>query len=122
MFSQRLLFHGLLALGTIVLALAIGMAGYMGFEGMEFIDAFVNSAMILSGMGPMDELQHEEPRFLPGSMRYVCGLLLFAVAGLFWRRYFTVSSMISMWMMMTRIIKIAAAQYPLDELKDLASL
>ena len=26
-----------------------------------------------------------------------------------------------MWMMMTRKIKIAAAQYPLDELKDLAA-
>jgi hypothetical protein len=32
--------------------LAIGIAGYAFFEGMSFVDASVNAAMILSGMGP----------------------------------------------------------------------
>ena len=81
-FSQRLLFNGLLALGTIVLALAIGMAGYMGFEGMGFIDAFVNSAMILSGMGPMGELQFDSAKIFAGFYAIFCGLLIFGVAGL----------------------------------------
>ena len=81
-FSQRLLFNGLLALGTIVLALAIGMAGYMGFEGMRFIDAFVNSAMILSGMGPMGELQYDSAKIFAGFYAIFCGLLIFGVAGL----------------------------------------
>jgi hypothetical protein len=81
-FSKRLLFNGLLALGTIIVALAIGMAGYMGFEGMGFIDAFVNSAMILSGMGPMGELQYDSTKIFAGVYAIVCGLLIFAVAGL----------------------------------------
>ena len=81
-FSQRLLRHGVVALGTIVVALAIGMAGYMGFEGMGFTDAFVNAAMILSGMGPMGELQHEGAKIFAGLYAIVCGLLLFAVAGI----------------------------------------
>ena len=81
-FSQRLLFNGLLALGTIIVALAIGMTGYMGLEGMGFIDAFVNSAMILSGMGPMGELQHDSTKIFAGFYAIVCGLLIFAVAGL----------------------------------------
>ena len=81
-FSQRLLRHGVLAFGTIIAALAIGMAGYMGFEGMGFIDAFVNSAMILSGMGPMGELQYDNTKIFAGIYAIVCGLLLFAIAGL----------------------------------------
>ena len=81
-FSQRLLRHAVVALGTIIAALAIGMAGYMGFEGMGFIDAFVNSAMILSGMGPMGELQFNGTKIFAGIYAIVCGLLLFAVAGL----------------------------------------
>lgn len=81
-FSRRLLRHGLVALGTIIAALAIGMAGYMGFEGMGFIDAFVNSAMILSGMGPMGELQFDSTKIFAGIYAIVCGLLIFAVAGL----------------------------------------
>ena len=81
-FSQRLLRHGFVALGTIIAALAIGMAGYMGFEGMGFIDAFVNSAMILSGMGPMGPLQHDSAKIFAGIYAIVCGLLIFAIAGL----------------------------------------
>src|ERR1044072_3800515 len=37
--------------------LAIGMAGYAGFESMSLPDSYVNAAMILSGMGPMGELK-----------------------------------------------------------------
>jgi hypothetical protein len=81
-FSQRLLRHGVLAFGTIIAALAIGMAGYVGFEGMRFIDAFVNSAMILSGMGPMGELQHDSAKIFAGIYAIACGLLIFAIAGL----------------------------------------
>jgi hypothetical protein len=81
-FSQRLLRHGFFALGTIVAAMTIGMTGYMGLEGMGFIDAFVNSAMILSGMGPMGPLVHDDAKIFAGFYAIFCGLLIFAVAGL----------------------------------------
>jgi hypothetical protein len=52
-FARRMLIAmGLWVILTCV-GLAIGIAGYAAFEGMTFIDAFVNAAMILSGMGPL---------------------------------------------------------------------
>jgi len=33
-----------------IVGLAIGIAGYAAFEGMSFVDAYVNAAMILSGL------------------------------------------------------------------------
>ncbi len=65
-FSSRILQNASWALGTIVAALAIGMAGYMGFEAMGFIDAFANAAMILSGMGPLTPLHTDGGKIFAG--------------------------------------------------------
>lgn len=46
-----------LAIGIVLAALGIGVLGYHGFEGLSWLDALVNAAMILSGMGPVDHLQ-----------------------------------------------------------------
>ena len=52
-YRRRLFMAG--ALGTVMVAisLAIGIAGYMVFEALGALDAFLNASMILSGMGPL---------------------------------------------------------------------
>ena len=52
-YRRRLITAG--ALGTVMVAvsLAIGIAGYMYFEALGALDAFLNASMILSGMGPL---------------------------------------------------------------------
>ena len=81
-FSSRITLSAIWALGLIILALAIGMAGYMGFESMGLIDAFVNAAMILSGMGPVTVLHTDGGKIFAGLYAIFCGLLIFGVAGL----------------------------------------
>ena len=41
----------------IAVSLAMGMAGYHYLGGLLWIDALLNSAMILTGMGPVDPMQ-----------------------------------------------------------------
>ena len=81
-FSSRLATNGVWALGVVALALAIGMAGYMGFENMGAVDAFANAAMILSGMGPLTPLLTTGGKIFAGLYAITCGLLIFGVAGL----------------------------------------
>ncbi|MEW5700663.1 MAG: hypothetical protein AB1792_00305 [Candidatus Zixiibacteriota bacterium] len=53
-FAARLVRHALMATGMIAGSLGIGVVGYHGCEGMPWIDALVNAAMILGGMGPVN--------------------------------------------------------------------
>jgi hypothetical protein len=50
---RRVISAGAVGLALVAASLAIGIAGYMGFEDLGFLDAFLNAAMILSGMGPL---------------------------------------------------------------------
>jgi NhaP-type Na+/H+ or K+/H+ antiporter len=80
--AGRLWRNGLWGLAVIVVAMVVGIAGYMYFGEMELPQAFANAAMILSGMGPLDNLSKTSVYVFEGIYALVCGLIFFAVAGL----------------------------------------
>jgi len=61
--------------------LVIGIAGYAYFERMSFVDAYVNAAMILSGMGPMGELKTTAGKVFAGSYAIFSGLIIIIATG-----------------------------------------
>lgn len=71
---------GLWSILTIA-GLAIGIAGYAIFEGMSFVDAYVNAAMILSGMGPVSELKTTGGKVFAGSYAIFSGLIIVIATG-----------------------------------------
>jgi hypothetical protein len=64
-----------------VVGLVIGMAGYAEFEGMSFADAYVNAAMILSGMGPLGELKTTAGKIFAGTYAIFFGLIIVIATG-----------------------------------------
>ena len=54
-FLWRLAAHVAVALAFVAGFLAIGMAGYATFEKLGWLDAFLNAAMLLGGMGPVEQ-------------------------------------------------------------------
>lgn len=80
-FALRLMRNALWSLGIIVIWLIIGMAGYGGLEGMSFVDSFVNAAMILSGMGPMQPLNTVAGKIFAGFYAIISGIVIFGIAG-----------------------------------------
>ena len=71
------------ALGGTIIAgsLLIGMAGYHFFEKLPWLDAFVNAAMILSGMGPLAPLQTPAGKLFAGCYALFSGLAFITTMG-----------------------------------------
>jgi hypothetical protein len=81
-FARRLARNFAAASLLIGASLAGGMAGYRCFEGMAWIDAFANAAMILSGMGPLSPLQTWGGKLFAGLYALYSGLVLVAATAI----------------------------------------
>ena len=62
--------------------MAIGMAGFLVFfPKMDWADAFVNTAMLLSGMGPLAQPETTGAKIFAGCFALYSGLMLLIAAG-----------------------------------------
>jgi hypothetical protein len=82
LFFRRMLYSLLLGLVLIMVSLVIGMMGYHHYENMSWIDAFVNAAMILSGMGPLAPLNTYGGKLFAGIYAIYSGIALISIAGI----------------------------------------
>jgi hypothetical protein len=58
------------------------MMGYHGFEHLSWIDAFLDSAMLLGGMGPVTTPVSYSGKLFAGLYALYCGLLVILVTGI----------------------------------------
>jgi hypothetical protein len=63
-------------------SLGIGMLGYHEFAGLEWIDAFLNASMLLSGMGPLAPMTNNSAKLFAGIYALYCGVVFVATVGL----------------------------------------
>jgi hypothetical protein len=81
-FLRRIARHFGLALLVIGGSLAAGMWGYRYFEGLSWLDAFLNAAMLLGGMGPVADLRTSGGKLFAGVYALYAGLIVLVVAGI----------------------------------------
>lgn len=58
------------------------MCGYHYFEKLSWLDSFLNAAMILGGMGPVNVLHTRAGKIFAGCYALFSGIVFLAVAGL----------------------------------------
>lgn len=81
-FYRRLSKHFLLSLALVCLSLGGGMVGYAYFEGLSWLDGFLNAAMLLGGMGPVNTPQTSGGKVFAGMYALYAGLIFLIAAGL----------------------------------------
>src|SRR6266850_7134411 len=80
-FFARLGKAGALGVAIILCSLLLGMAGYHYLEKLSWLDAFVNAAMILSGMGPVAPIQTNAGKLFAGCYALFSGLAFITSIG-----------------------------------------
>jgi hypothetical protein len=81
-FLRRLGRNATVALSVIGASLVVGIIGYRTLEGMEWIDAFLESAMLLGGMGPIHAPATVAGKLFAGVYALYSGILVIATAGI----------------------------------------
>ena len=81
-FARRLGLHMAAAVALLAASLGIGMFGYRELEGLSWLDAFLNTAMLLGGMGPVDLPKTSGGKLFAGLYALYAGLVFIATAAL----------------------------------------
>ncbi len=81
-FGRRMVRHSMFVVALLGASMFIGMWGYEHFEHMEWHDAFLNTAMLLGGMGPVNSLQTPAGKLFAGFFALYAGVVFLFSAGL----------------------------------------
>jgi hypothetical protein len=81
-FLIRMINHLAATLCLLLISLMVGIAGYMFFEHLTLIDAFLNSSMLLGGMGPVNTPVTAGGKIFAGFYALYAGLVFIISAAL----------------------------------------
>lgn len=82
LFYKRMLDNVMLAIIIILISLSIGIAGYMIFADLNFVDALLNASMILGGMGPVDVLTNNSAKIFASCYSLFSGITFLSTVAL----------------------------------------
>ena len=81
-FLKRFAVHLGVAVLVLVGSLVAGMAGYVYFEGLGWLDAFLNASMLLGGMGPVESPVTQGGKLFAGLYALYAGMVVLVVASI----------------------------------------
>jgi hypothetical protein len=79
-FLRRMARHGVLALLVVLGSLLVGLLGFHFLGGQPWIDALLNAAMLLGGMGPVGDMGPTLGKLFATAYALYAGLVFLIVA------------------------------------------
>ena len=74
-FLRRLVRHGEIAMAVLLVSLAIGTFGFHWLAPQSWLDAFLNAAMLLGGMGPVGNFEQPVGKVFAGLFALYAGIV-----------------------------------------------
>lgn len=81
-FTLRMVYWLVITIVFLGISLFMGACGYHYLESMPWIDAVLNAAMILGGMGPVDALHTDAGKIFASFYALYCGIFLIVCGGI----------------------------------------
>jgi hypothetical protein len=82
-FFVRLLRFGLFAVGLIIFSVGIGTIGYHFFAEISWLDSFHMACMILTGMGPVAEMNSTNAKLFSSFYALYSGIAFLSITAVF---------------------------------------
>jgi hypothetical protein len=87
-FLRRVVRHGGVSLLVIGSSLGAGTIGYHVLAGLDWVDAFLNASMILTGMGPVDSMTTDPAKLFASVYALYSGIVFLAAVGVLFMPFF----------------------------------
>jgi len=81
-FYKRLFRYVRIAVGIVLGALGLGIIGYHYCERLSWLDSLLNASMILSGMGPVNQLNHVAGKLFASFCALFSGVVFITTIGI----------------------------------------
>jgi len=81
-YLQRIAGAIAIAIGLMLVALSVGIAGYHLIAGFNFVDSLLEASMILGGMGPVRELPNDSAKIFASIYALFSGVIFIALIGI----------------------------------------
>ena len=81
-FVWRVIGHASISASVLAFSLMLGIFGYEYFEQLPWRDAFLNSAMLLGGMGPVNTPLTDDGKIFAGLYALYAGLVFLIVTAI----------------------------------------
>lgn len=82
-FVKRVLKYTFYSLMLLLISIGIGIFGYHYFGDLGYLDSFYNASMILTGMGPVNEMKTEGAKLFSSFYALFSGVIFLSTVAIF---------------------------------------
>ena len=82
-FAKRVLKYSLFSISLLTISIGIGVFGYHYIGNLNWIDSIYNASMILTGMGPVNELNTDSAKLFASIYAIFSGVIFLSTVAIF---------------------------------------